>query len=325
MEDDDVVAEAAGREASSGYALGPLPTVGLPSPSTDIEIARAMGLPEIAIMSGDWQSRAAEFRRNETARNLYQAKQAQAQLEAQRKLEAQQADPAFQAQQVYGRLGNLAAARVISKSRGPALFQYLEPLDLGRAGSFHMHPAGYLDVPTPDGKRRRLSASEVLEISGVTTIPYLGGDEEATTFRNVAGMASSVIKMMDQLEEIYEKNGTLVPMSDDYNRAKQIEGQLAPAVQQLRTGSKSMAGTSDLEIAALEKTLPRRTNFTVLPEEAKIALQQTRDQLRALIMNRANRNGIELRLVMPKDRTTSAPPKAGENPKSPIPGVTHGR
>jgi hypothetical protein len=292
-----------------------------PAIMSDMEVIKAMGRDPMEMHRPEFAREAATYRGAVGKQQAAQAKAGAAYAKQQEKLN----DPSFQAQQVYGRLGNVGAARVIAKSRGPALFQYGEVVDLGKSGAFYMAPSGYLMIPDGKGGMSKQSAEDVVKMAGVSVIPYLGGDEEANDFRNTTAKASSIIGFMDALENLYEKNNNLVPMSSDYYRAQQIEEQLTLAVTQLRSGSKSAAGISDIEMEAIKRTLPRRTDFRELDRDSRIKLSQTKQQLLALIMDRARRNGIDLRQIKQQGNVPTAQPQAGGTITSPISGLVHGR
>jgi len=322
--DEDRILAAADDVNPEKQELGPIPLVGYGSQSDDVEIARALGVSKVEIMRGDWPARAAEYRRNEAAKQIATGKQVQAQLLAQQKLQAQQDDPVFKAQSVYARLGNIGAARVISKSRGPALFQHGEEVNLGKAGRFYIAPSGYLVMPDAAGKPQRYAAEDVIKIAGVTAVPFLGGDEAASEFRRTVGRVSSVMEMLDQLEDIYDANGTMImPLSDGRNMAKQIESQLPMTVQQIRSGSNSAAGISDAETKAITDALPRRTGYDTLGDQERQKLVMVRQQLRRLIMDRASRNGIDFREMKPKDAKAGALPQAQASTNKAPAGLSH--
>jgi hypothetical protein len=185
-----------------------------------------------------------------------------------------------------------------------------------------MAPGGYLMIPDETGKQKRLSAEKVIQMAGVSVVPFLGGDEDASEFRRTMGRVSSVMEMLDQLEDIYDKNGNMmVPLADGRSMAKQIESQLPTAVQQIKSGSNSSAGISDYETKAILDSIPRRTNWDTLGDQEKQKLIMVRSQLRRLIIDRATRNGIEFREIKEKSAPTGAPPQAQGSNTNPISGL----
>lgn len=321
-EDNDPLAveRAANAESSSGYnLLGGEATPYAPAVMSDMDVLKAMGRDPQSILSPTFKAEAAEYRQAAGRQQAIDAKRRSDEAKLREKI----SDPSYVAQQAYGRLGNIGAARVISKSTGPALFQHGEEVNLGKAGRFYMAPGGYLTIPDATGKQQRISAEKVIQMAGVSVIPFLGGDEAATEFRKTTGRISSVMEMLDQLEDIYDANGNMaVPLSDGRSMAKQIESQLPTAVQQIKSGSNSSAGISDYETKAILDSIPRRTNWDTLGDQEKQKLNMVRTQLRRLIIDRATRNGIEFREIREKSAPTGAPPQAQGSNMNPISGLT---
>lgn len=326
------VEQAATAASETGYDLEtPEPAAPLtwsPASLSDAQVLRAMGKHPMSLMSPDFAAQANAFR---DAVGKQQALQLRQQQDDQKRMAAdakrynamgaemeKKSDPSFVAQQAYGRLGNIGAARVIAKSSGPALFQHGEEFNLGKAGKFYIAPSGYLMLPGPDGQNQRFDAEQVIQAAGVSVVPFLGGDEAAVEFRRTAAKVSSVMEMLDQLEDTY-KNGVFVPMSDNRAKAIQIQEQLPTIIPQIRSGSNSSAGISDYETKAIQDALPRGTDYTKLTPQELIKLSMIRDQLRRIILDRGRRNGIEFRQVIRKDAKTGALPQASE-PLN-IPGV----
>lgn len=318
--DPDVLAEAVKRAQQDNYGTDP---VGSEYPSarmSDLDVIRALGKDPLEMMSSSFGREAAAYR---AAVGKDQALRAKASAD-QAKLLREQSDPSYVAQQAYGRLGNIGAARVISKSKGPALFQHGEEVNLGKAGKYYIAPGGYLMLPGKDGRPQRLEAEQVIQMAGVSVIPFLGGDEAATEFRRTTGRITSVMEMLDQLEDIYDSKGSMIiPLSDGRNMAQQIESQLPTLVQSIRSGSNSAAGISDLETEAIKQSLPRRSNWDTLGDLERQKLTMTRQQLRRLIMDRASRNGLEFREIKVKDAKTGAQPQAQEQATKPPAGLSH--
>lgn len=327
------VEQAATAASETGYDLETpelaAPLTWSPANLSDAQVLRAMGKHPMSLMSPDFAAQANAYRDSVGKQQALQLRQQQ---DEQKRMEAtakrynamgaemeKKSDPSFVAQQAYGRLGNIGAARVISKSAGPALFQHGEELNLGKAGKFYVAPSGYLMLPGADGQPQRFDAEQVIQAAGVSVVPFLGGDEAAVEFRRTVGRVSSVMEMIDQLDDLY-KDGVFVPLSDNRAKATQIEAQLPTMVAQIRSGSNSAAGISDYETKAIEDALPRATSYSKLTPQELQKLAMVRDQLRRIILDRGRRNGIEFRQVIQKDAKTGALPQASE-PLN-IPGVT---
>lgn len=329
-EDDGQSVERASDAANaSGYDLDtPAPAAQptwSPASLSDIQVIQAMGKDPQSLLSPTFRAEAAAYRdavgKSQAIEARRQAEAAKSQAAAAKEAE-KKSDPSYVAQQTYGRLGNIGASRVISKSTGPALFQHGEELNLGKAGRYYMAPSGYLMLPGKDGKPQRYDAEQVIQMAGVSVVPFLGGDEAAVEFRRTTGRVSSVLEMMDQLEDLYDKNGAILPLSDAKTRAAQIESQLPTIVSQIRSGSNSSAGVSDYETKAIEDSLPRRSNLLELDFQSRAKLTMVREQLRRIIMDRARRNGIEFKQIIEKSAPAGALPQASGNTPITIPGVT---
>jgi hypothetical protein len=141
----------------------------------------------------------------------------------------------------------------------------------------------------------------------VDVVPFLGGDEDAKGFRNMAARMAVVMTILHKLEEGYTAAGNIsFPYSEKKFDLAQMEGTLARDVSQLRSGSKSMAGVSDKEMEAIERTLPMSAmNMKDTKREGIRRVINTRQQLLGLITRMARMNGVELVQLKPKDALTS--------------------
>ena len=331
-EEEDPVAAAAEQESMSGYGLMPprQPSMSSIPTLTDRDVLRMMGKDSLERYAGDFDSTANAFRAqyaqsqaqaaasNASAYRAYLAASEKAQIDQAKALEKQN-DPFLRAQNIYGKTGNLAAARVIAKTTGPALFTLGEQIDLGPGQRFAIRPVGDLDIPNQDGTSSKVPAWQVIRANGVNVVPYLGGDEEAKAFRNMAARMGEVMVSLQRLEEAYTTSGNVSsPYSDLKADLVQIEGTLARDVSQLRSGSKSMAGVSDKELEAIQQTLPQSaTNLRDTKGEGARRARNTRQQLMGLMMRTARMNGVEL--VQLKDQ--SAPTRGVTTPRGTPPGT----
>lgn len=343
--EDQAIDAAAEREAAQGYGMAGLrPGMGVPAPQqfqlqgiSDAQILKALGKNDVFLESGAWPHQRDEYRKQYM---MAQAQAANASADqykaylgamakqqdrndkiaiAQGKLSEKANDPFFRAQNIYGQTGNLAAARVIAKTTGPALFKLGEQVDLGPDQMFAIRPVGDLDIAKPDGTSARVPTWQFLQANGVNVVPYLGGDEEAKAFRNMAARMGEVMVSLRRLEEAYTTSGNISsPYSDLKADLVQIEGTLARDVSQLRSGSKSMAGVSDKELEAIQQTLPQSaTNLRDTKGEGARRARNTRQQLMGLMMRTARMNGVELVQLKPQ----SAPTREVTTPRGTPPGV----
>ena len=131
---------------------------------------------------------------------------------------------------------------------------------------------------------------------------------------------------LDQLEEVYNgKYGSSISTPGEANRrGEQLEAGLAQAVSRLKSGSKSMAGVSDLELKQLENGIPKSAS-SLWESEARglIKINALRDQLRSMLTRNAMMNGIVLTPLRAKAETTAGS-TTGQQSSNP-PGTNNGR
>jgi hypothetical protein len=343
QEEDPDVSAAAEREALSGYGLAapPPPQMQSMGALSDSEVLRMMGKNPLEMLAGNWESTASSFRAqhaqsqaqmasaNASAYKSYLAASEKAQI-AQAKALEKQNDPFFRAQNIYGKTGNLAAARTIAKTAGPALFQLGEQVDLGPNQMFAIRPVGDLDIPNPDGTSSKVPAWQFLHANGVNVVPYLGGDEEAKAFRSMAGKTGELMNTLDQIEKLYA-NSDLKSMrgTETYRQLVQLEAGLSTIVQSIKTGSKSMAGVSDNEMNAIQASLPQSgTKLLESTGSGLINVRNTRAQVLGILTRTARMNGVELVQLKPKDapnsRRVTTPGSAPPGTKNPSNGKQSG-
>ena len=289
-----------------------------PAQMSDTQVIRAMGKDPLELMDPSFAREATAYR---AAVGKDQAIRAKAAAD-QAKLMQKQMDPSYIAQQVYGSTGNIGAARVISKSRGPALFNHGESVEMGRGGSYAIIPSGDINEVGPDGKPKRTSMSQYIQRNGVSVVPFLGGDESAVAWRGAAAKTSELMEVLDQIEDLYNKPGfKSMPFSDTNRQLEQLESGLVNIVSQLKTGSKSMAGVSDLEMENLLKGLPAAgSNLTQPVATGLERVSKTREQVRGILMRTALMNGLVLTPLKAKAEVTAGSP-TGQRSSSTPPGL----
>ena len=297
------VEQAANAESASGYNVGgsTMPSYA-PAAMSDLEVIKSMGMDPQSIMSPTFSAEAAAYR---NAVGRQRAIDAKRQADAAKDME-KRSDPFFRAQNIYGKIGNLAAARTIAKTTGPALFQLGEQIDLGPDQMFAIRPVGDVDVPKQDGTSMKMPAWQLLHANGVSVVPYLGGDEEAKGFRSMAAKAGELMNTLSEIEKLYE-NGDLKSMrgTETYRRLVQLEAGLSTIVQAIKTGSKSMAGVSDKEMEAIQASLPQSgTKLLESTGSGLINVRNTRAQVLGILTRTARMNGIELVQLRPQSAAT---------------------
>jgi hypothetical protein len=341
--EDQDVSEAAAREAELGYGAGaytqpmriPAPPQYTPTNMDDPAVLKAMNMDPISMFSSDWGARSSAFRQNaaESEAKAYAAnasayrsyiqaaerQQAIAGKAAEAQAKAQ--DPVMRAQRMYTMAGSLGGARTIAKSTGPALFQLGEVIEIAPDMRFGISPTGVVMVPGKDGKPVAKSMAEALWEGGVSVVPYLGGDEEAKGFRMASAKTAEVVSILAQMEEIVNKAGAKsIPLTDAKQQLEQLESGLPSLIQALRTGSKSMAGVSDKELEAIERGIPRPSEFWRSDKDARNKVAMTRRQLTNMLIRQARANGIELNPM--KDKQPVGPNASqGRAANQIIPGI----
>ena len=328
---------------SFGETLGiPAPQSRQPQDISDAQILKAMGKGASYLETSAWQYDRDNYRKQHldaqkamaTAQageyRTYIGALGKQQERADKMATAQAAkmDPSYIAQQVYSRAGSLGGARTIAKSTGSALLNHGQVVDMGRAGSYAIIPQGEVSELQLDGSSKRVSMTRHIQKMGVSVVPFLGGDEAATAWRGATAKASELMTMLDQIEDIYEKAPTVSFRTSEANRALlQLEQKLAPIVSQIMSGSKSMAGTSDLEMKAIMDTLPRAgTDYTMTVGTGLKNVKLTREQVRGVIIRTALMNGVVLTPLRAKAEITAGS-TTGQQSSSPNipPGTNNGR
>lgn len=316
--DPDVLAAAVKMAQQDNYGTDAA-SVEYPSAiMSDFDVIKAQGKDPLGMMHPNFGREADAYR---AAVGKNQALQAKATAD-QAKLMRQQMDPSYIAQQVYGSTGNIGAARVISKSTGAALFIHGQSVEMGRGGSYAIIPSGDINEVGPDGKPKRTSMSQYIQRNGVSVVPFLGGDEPAKAWRGAAAKTSELMKVLDQIEDLYKAPGFIsFPGTNKNRQLEQLESGLANIVIQLKTGSISMAGVSDLEMANLENGLPAAgTNLTQTVATGIERVSKTREQVKGILMRTALMNGLVLTPLKAKAEVTAGSP-TGQRSSSTPPGL----
>lgn len=261
------------------------PNANIPS-YNDIDIATA-------ISGGDKAMGMARL----LSRNDNFSKQKDQFIAAQRQQAIQQADPMFQAQQFYSQSGNLAAAIQIGKSKGSALFQLGQEVNLGSFGSFAIGPKGSVMEEGPQGSMAvpaRYSAAR----RGVMVVPFTGGDENADAFRASLADTQRIMGLLDRLDTLYGESGYIGRASPTVRsaEAEAIESQLVTGVLKTLNGTKSMAGVSEGEMNMIMGSIPRSAStwLTNGRGNERVKLGKLRNDLTNLLLRAADSNGIEL-------------------------------
>ena len=164
---------------------------------------------------------------------------------------------------------------------------------------FHVVPAGFSSVPMPDGTIKSIDNYTLAKTFKVKTVPFKGGEKEASDFRAVLQRYQTFTEQAERLRAIYESNIYLGPLDPDKDSAdaESIENQMVPTFQFILNGAKmSGSGTSDLDLKRAESILPRRSQytFTRLGTNELARLDTALQMARSKIEEMAESNGMYL-------------------------------
>ena len=287
-EDSELAAEVNG-SASGINSVGRAATM-TPIANNDMDIAAA-------ISGGDRTMGMAKLlsRDPQDQQHFYQQKVQF--LKDQKKIQEQQNDPMFRAQQFYSQSGNLGAAIQIGKSKGSALFQLGQEVNLGSFGSFAIGPKGSVMEEGPQGAMSipaRYSAAR----RGVMGVPFTGGDENADAFRTSLADTQRIMGLLDRLDTLYGESGYIGRASPTIRsaEAEAIESQLVTGVLKTLNGTKSLAGVSEGEMNMIMGSIPRSAStwLTNGRGNERVKLGKLRNDLTNVLLRAADSNGIEL-------------------------------
>ncbi len=224
-------------------------------------------------------------------------------------------DPAYRAQQFYSKMGDMNAAVTIAKSKGSALFDMGQEIDLGSFGAFAMAPKGNIELTDADGQRVRVPARLYAERMGISVIPFTSGDENADAFRTSLNDSQRIMGLLDRLEQLYDESGYIGELSPTARaaEAKAIESQLVTGVLKTLNGTKSLASVSEGEMKMIMGSIPQSAStwFTNLRGNEKVKLNKLRNDLTNVIFRAADSNGIAL---IPMRRQAPATREGGTTP-----------
>lgn len=207
----------------------------------------------------------------------------------------------------YAGIGDFSAVESVMKSKGPALFQVGEAIDLedydekgsGKPYQMIMAPKGSYSINADDGSTQSVSAFGLARKMGVRSIPFKGGDMKAQDFRALIGRVQRFQTMSNQLKKIYSGNtylGSLDP-SSDAAMARALESNLKMDYLSIMKDMKGMGGNvSDNDMAIAESMVPQRasTMFTRLGGNEMMLLDNAREGVLSKLKDVAGNNGIDL-------------------------------
>jgi hypothetical protein len=263
-------------------------------PKTEQDISIEMGFGDFGMLD-----RTKEYAQARAAYGSEQRKAAQAGANADFRIN----DARF-----YAGIGDYSAVESIMKSKGPALFQIGEAVDLedvddeGRKTPYQMifSPKGSYSVDDGDGGSASVSAFQLARKMGVKTIPFKSGDMKAQDFRQLSSRIQRYNAMSNQLRQIYRRNpvylGSLDPSSDSTS-AKALESNIKMDYLSIMKDMKGMGGNvSDNDMAIAESMVPQRasTMFSRLGGNELMLLDNARENVFSKFKEVAGSNGIDL-------------------------------
>lgn len=227
------------------------------------------------------------------------AKQAQAYMAGRGAAAAQ--NPVSPEAQFYASVGNMAGAVQMQKTKGPSLFTFGEEIDLG-GSTYSYAPYGKMNMfNRATGKYEYRDVADMAMQSGIKTVPFAGGDNQAMLFRNTITRTKGIMDDLNELDRLYGVNnlyiGTLNP-SETATKAQQLETKILLDAMAILTGTKSLGGnTSNVDIDMIRTMVPKAasTAFGNMKGNEKARLAELREIIKKHVMNAARANGIDLR------------------------------
>lgn len=225
-----------------------------------------------------------------------------------------QSSPFFNDANFYANaIGDIGAAQsLMSTKNGSSAFQMFEAydFDLGRAdekdptnpsGQIKMRivPRGSRQITTPDGQTANIPVWDLARRSGVTTVAFRGGDENAEKFRETLARAQGLLRSLGQLEQHYNENGFMggyMPTAASA-QAKALESKILMDYGAVMTGMKGIGGSvSEKDMDLISAMTPQRAStwWTRLGGNEKTLLKQVKLQVLDKLKDTARVNGLEL-------------------------------
>ena len=225
-----------------------------------------------------------------------------------------QSSPFFNDANFYANaVGDLGAAQALMTTKnGSAAFQMFESFDfdLGKgdakdptnpSGQMKMRvvPRGSRQITTPDGQVANIPVWDLARRSGVTTVAWRGGDENAEKFRETVARTQTLLRSLGQLEDHYNQSafmGGYMPTTSS-TLAKALEGKILMDYGAVMSGMKGIGGSvSERDMDLISSMSPQRAStwFTRLGGNEKALLKQVKLQVLDKLKDTARVNGIEL-------------------------------
>jgi hypothetical protein len=177
----------------------------------------------------------------------------------------------------YGnRIGDLtAAANLLSDKEGRSTFNMFEDFDMdfgvgdGAPNTptgnvkFRIVPKGDREAMGPDGKPVKIPVWILAKNSGVKSVPFKGGGENAAKYRQMLSTSQGLFRNLKELEGIY-KNKTFLnrfSWSDESTVSRGLEGFVLQDLSKVFQEAKALGGaSSDRDLSLIESMSPQRAS-----------------------------------------------------------------
>jgi hypothetical protein len=242
-----------------------------------------------------------------------QLRQARSRVSMMPQQEQKAPDPRMKDAQFYAGLGDYGAAEALMKSKGGAIFQMDEALELDDVDEqgkvikrkFTFGPKGIYNY-----KGMSVPAHMMARKAGVGSIPFKGGDEAARNYRGTLSKLSKMNRELAQLESLYRKNTYLSSLdpSEDAAMARMLESSIKTDYLALMKDMKGMGGSvSDNDMAIASHMVPQRASsaITRLGGNELAILRNVRESAMRKAMEVGEANGLMLIDSTPKARANS--------------------
>lgn len=242
-----------------------------------------------------------------------QLQQARSRVSMMPQQEQKAPDPRMKDAQFYAGLGDYGAVEALMKSKGSAIFQQDEGVELddvdeqGKVvkrkftiGPKGMYPVNGVNVPAHLMARR----------AGVGSVPFKGGDEAARGYRASLGKLAKMSRELAQLESLYRKNTYLSSLdpSEDAAMARMLESSIKTDYLALMKDMKGMGGSvSDNDMAIASHMVPQRASsaITRLGGNELAILRNVRESAMRKAMEVGEANGLMLIDSTPRPKANS--------------------
>ena len=213
------------------------------------------------------------------------------------------ADPRLKDAEFYTGLGDYGGAQALMNSKGAALFNMDEEVEIDDEdengapikNKFYVGPKGNLGI---GGKN--VPASMLARKYGVGSVPFRGGDMQAVQYRGLIARVQKFTKDLNSLKKIYNSNtylGTFDP-SEASAMARALESSIKTDYLAIMKDTKGLGGNvSDNDMAIAESMVPQRASkaITRLGGNEMALLMNAKNSAMSKLLEVGAVNGIELR------------------------------